>query len=410
MEKPTFNNIWKFLKRIDAFAGVFLFKDPSEKKTLLEKYLSYTMKKQAILITVFFISTLYVTNFKLISIVFCASVLTFMASWYISMTTMIYRKKTFLHLIKWCEELYDIERKYHPKIQDIAVKNVVAMEKFCMKLLISLALILYIENVGYSLGFGIICIFLPENLHKKYDPPIPFYLPFKRQDTWLAFGITVFAELMICIDGATFTLYVAGPFFCIWLHIFGYLKTIVDAAQQMKGEMLSKVRFFVVDENIRGKEGELSFEEWIKILTDMISDVSSIFTLATNFYSITCVLVEFASLGAFFMCGLTVIIIHDQYFFGIGITFVTALLYVICHINESILDKFEEIHEIFYDTPWYGFNQKQRKILLIALNCNKIHQQGITAAKIHSLTIERFGVVVKMGYTNLLVLKDLIQK
>lgn len=76
---------------------------------------------------------------------------------------------------------------------------------------------------------------------------------------------------------------------------------------------------------------------------------------------------------------------------------------------EAVLDKIDEIKAALYDLPWYTMDEKDRKMLLIMMQCNLI-QPGFMVLHIHPMTIERFCIVIQAGYTNLLILKDLIQK
>lgn len=407
--KPSFFNILKFFKRIDTILGLFLLKDSSWKKTTLERFFSLTLKRHVLFSTFLFISTLIVSNFNLISVIFCACFLSFELTWFVAMKTMISKKATFYYILAWCEDMYNYETKFCTKIQEIASAQLASTERKTMKVIKWFAILLYVENVAYTIGVAIIGFFLPERMYAKYQTPIPFYLPFNNQNTLLAYSSTVFVGFMVCIDGAAMTIYTATSFFCITFHILGYLDIIVIAAKQMKTEMWSNYKFFVVEEGKEGDEGRTTFEEWIKILTDMISDVSAMVTITNGFYGLIMLFVEFATFGVLFLSGLIFINVRQHYVFAIGLPAVALIFFLLCYINEMILDKFEDINKIFYSTPWYGLRPKQRKILLIAMNCNQL-QKGITAATIHHLTMKRFAIIIKAGYTNLLVLKDLIQK
>ncbi len=80
-----------------------------------------------------------------------------------------------------------------------------------------------------------------------------------------------------------------------------------------------------------------------------------------------------------------------------------------CYINEKILEKFEDIKQVLYDLPWFDLAPNERKLLLTLMHCRNI-QKGFTAAGIHGLTLERFGIILKAGYTNLLILRDIVRK
>lgn len=147
----------------------------------------------------------------------------------------------------------------------------------------------------------------------------------------------------------------------------------------------------------------------MKIVTKMLCNVNSVISSFSKLYTELFLLLEITSLGTLFICGLTFTVTRQQYFFAVRVTYPTALLFCICYINEKILERLDDIKESLYDMPWYGLNPKQRKMLMIVMNCDHI-QKGFTAAGIHEITLERFGIIVKAGYTNVLVLKDLVMK
>lgn len=194
-------------------------------------------------------------------------------------------------------------------------------------------------------------------------------------------------------------------FICILIHILGFFDIIQQAAKKIKQELLTSLNKL----NQTQQTSITSFDENMKILTEMISDVSSVVTKFNNLYSISFLFIEISSLASLFICGLIFIVVRQQYIFAISIILYTVVLYSFCYVNEKILDGFNNIKAELYDIPWYGLPVKQRQVLLITMNCDKI-QKGFSVAGIHDLTIERFRIVVKAGYTNLVILKDLVQK
>ncbi|XP_063698008.1 uncharacterized protein LOC134828948 [Culicoides brevitarsis] len=165
----------------------------------------------------------------------------------------------------------------------------------------------------------------------------------------------------------------------------------------------------IINESSKIPKKEVSFAEWTQILNDMISDVNSTITYLANLLAFPILTVEFASLASLFISGLIFTVVKQQQLFAIAVNIVSLLLFITCYFNEKFLEKLDDINEALYDLPWYELNLKQRKQLMLLMHCDKI-QRGFTAAVIHDLTIERFAIVVKAGYTNLLVLKDLVQK
>lgn len=133
-EKTSFETIWKYIKFMDTVIGLFLFQDPSKKRTVLEKFLSFTLIRQAIPVTILIVSTLIVFNFKLISVIFVASLMTFEMAWYFTLGTMILKKEVLKDVLKWCEGLYDVEKRFHKVVQKAAEIHLISMERRTTKL------------------------------------------------------------------------------------------------------------------------------------------------------------------------------------------------------------------------------------------------------------------------------------
>lgn len=420
--KPNFTRIRKFILQCNATFGIFLFRDPSVQKTGLEKLLSLIWPTQAIVLVLVLITTLFVTNFALISIILFGAIVCCVGFLYFTLTKMIWDKEILISFLKWCEHLYDIENKFPDVIQEMAETHLISMEMRIFKMLKWLRNILYVNSSFVTLGVTIVGMFLPERIYPKFTLPVCFYLPFKEQHSWHAFITTVLVETGIGVTCAILSNIIFGLFFCISSHILGFLDLIKEVVAKMRQKMLikfdesksslePKTLAIIIEksDNKQKDEGETTFNEWIKIITEMLCDVNSMVSMFSNFYTEFFLLLEIASFGALFFCGLTFTVIREQYVMAIGMLYFTILLFCKCYINEQILDRFDDIKEVLYDTPWYELEIKDRKMLLIAMNCDQI-QGGFTAAGIHGLSMERFGIVLKAGYSNLLVLKDLIQK
>lgn len=228
-------------------------------------------------------------------------------------------------------------------------------------------------------------------------------------------------DTKLLIDTASLVNIIFGVFFCTAIHILGYLSIVKEFVRKVKHEELLNLKELNEDENSSLQRETLAiisetsintktaFEDSLKTITDMLSDVNTLTSAFHEFYTDFFFLLETASLCSLFVCGLTFIVVHEQYVFAIGVLFSVLLLFFICFVNEKILERLSEIKEMLYDIPWYGLTPKQRKMLVMVMNCDHI-QGGFSAAGIHDLSMERFGIDLKAGYTNLLVLKDLVQK
>lgn len=182
-KKVNFKNIWALIEQADTVMGTFLFKNPSEKITLKEKFFKLTWARHAFFFYFFMVSTLIVTNFALISVILSVSMISISIFVYIVLFTNILKKSEMKDLLYWCENLYDVENKFNTVVQNVAQIHLISMESKTTKLLKWLRIILYVDFIGFSVGTATIGHFLPEHIYSKYSAPIPFYLPFKHQDT-----------------------------------------------------------------------------------------------------------------------------------------------------------------------------------------------------------------------------------
>lgn len=432
--KVTFKRIGELIQQFDTVIGLFLFKEPTGSKTRIEQFYSLTLPGHALAIVVLMVSTLFVTNFSLISIIYTSATSMIAAMMQFIVRKMIRNKNNFKDMLVWCEDLYDMEKNFPETVLKAAEIHLRAVERRTCKAIKLIRAIIYVAAVMDTIGFAIVQVLLPDEMFPKFSLPMLFYLPFKEQNSYLAWITTVLVQLKVCIDAAAMITYIFGIFFCIVLHVLGYLDIVKETVEHLKQDLLVNIKGFdedqvmtvkphsslqletleIINESSTEPDGKLHDNETvlnnsIKIITEMLCNVNSVIGLFSKLYTEFFLLMEISSLSSLFICGLTFTVIHEQYFYAICITFPTALLFCICFINEKFLESLDDIKEAFYDIPWYGLTPKQRKVLLIVMNCDQI-QGGFTAAGIHGLSMERFGIVVKAGYSNLLVLKDLVQK
>lgn len=58
-----------------------------------------------------------------------------------------------------------------------------------------------------------------QNIYPKCNSAVPLILPFKNQDNWFVFGVTVLRQLKSAIDTVAFGSLFYGAFFCILIRI-----------------------------------------------------------------------------------------------------------------------------------------------------------------------------------------------
>lgn len=116
---------------------------------------------------------------------------------------------------------------------------------------------------------------------------------------------------------------------------------------------------------------------------------------------------EYLAFANIFIGGIIILIEREHYSFSASSLLTALFFFPCCYVNEKTIDKLLEVSEALYDLPWYYLSPKDRRELLLALNCGFV-TGGLTAGDLHDLTVERFSAVVQAAYSNCLVLKDVV--
>lgn len=402
-----FTKFWKLLKQIDYFAGLFLLEQP-EKPTWCEKFLSCSLVFAELNILILTISTIFLSDFSLISIILGASVGTAGTVICYVVWTLKRNKSKLNKFLDWCSNLYDVQTKFHPAVRDLASSHLEIVQKRALKIIKFAIVCFYAGSSGVTVGFAFVGIFLPENIYPKYSLPLPFVYPFSTHKTPLTFFVGLLGQMKLSMDFTPLILFLFAEFYCIIMHILTVLDIVKASIRLMKEKMTVKPQILsdILEEDVANK---LSFDEWIKIITEMITDVNQVMSQLSEFLSEPLLLAEIGTLGSLFFSGMVFLVVQQQYVVAIAAFWFPVVYLLICIINEKILDKFSDISEELYDIPWYTKSVKEQKTLLIAMKCDLI-QEGLNAGKFHALNNERFATVLNVAYSNCLVLRDLIKK
>lgn len=401
--KEKFKDIFELIRQLETIIGICLYKqDRSEKKTWKEILFILTIPSHICFVILFAFSTPYVLNYSLISIIITGSTLTLCCQNLLGTSLMYKKGDKSRALVNWCRDMYGIEQKYHPKIYHIADKHVRKCHKYAKLIIKVYRLFLYLDAFAITLGFAIVGIFLPESIYPKFSFPLPFYLPFKNQETYLCYCLTLVMQFKTTVDVASLGIFVYAMMYALSIHHVIYLDIIKESVELFQHDIERK-------HATKGTANDITLDEWIKIITDMVCDANESIAMYQNVYSGLFFMLEMASFGSLFIFGLILLVVHQQLFFAIGITVVAASLFVQCYINEKYLEKFSQVSQALYEIPWYVLAPKERKMILMAMFSSDICT-GLNVAGFHPLKLERFTKVLQAAYSNCLVLKDLIQK
>lgn len=98
----------------------------------------------------------------------------------------------------------------------------------------------------------------------------------------------------------------------------------------------------------------------------------------------------------------------DLFTLALPMNGLTILLFIMAFINEKIQTKLETIYEAIYGLPWYSYKVEEQKLCLMVLQCNQV-KMGLTVSGFHQLSLERFSNIMQQAYSNILVLKKLLE-
>lgn len=143
----------------------------------------------------------------------------------------------------------------------------------------------------------------------------------------------------------------------------------------------------------------------IQIYTLVNTFLSSIVETLADPLSLYMFFMELLCLATLFIAGLIILVEKEHYSLCFSCLGTAAYFYPCCYVNEKIADKLSEVSEALYNLPWWHLTTKDRRTLLMTLNCGFL-SAGYTAGGVHDLTIEQFSTVVQAAYSNCLVLKD----
>lgn len=316
--KVNFTKIRELIHQMDTIAGLLLFRNLSRKSDGKEKFIKATLPAQVVVDIFMCVSTLIVSNFNLISIIFVSSVSMTYCFLFVTLKKFIVNKTVLRGLVKWCESLYDVQEKFNKATHKTVETHLVSIEKLSFRMMKAQQLIIYINSFNITCGFALIGQILPENIYPKFSLPVPIYLPFKNQNTWTAFLSTVLAQTIMANHISIMSTYVLGVFYCTVIHVLGFLDIVQELVAKMNGEMRSKLKSFddevqstskskptlrlkdlaSINKSLNSTTEDTSFEEWMKIITDMISDVNAVVTSLNNLFKEFFLMFEIANLGA----------------------------------------------------------------------------------------------------------------
>lgn len=407
--QSDFKQIWKLIKQIDRITGLFMFKDGALTKR--EKLQHLIMPLHCILVIILIISTLWISKLSLLSILLCSTILQSTLTVYYIMLNMAQNKGLLRSCFEWCRDLDKLweQETYRRVLGDKS--HLIAVRKLILKINTFMRQIIIAETIIGTIGFVAIGYFLPENIYPKFTLPIPFYLPFTHQETWFAFSVTLTFQFVAALYFILFALFFFEVFFALVIHMIGMLDIVLEIVRKLSYDLqhnaiLNYSSLKTISEN--PDDEPLTLNEWLKLITNLLSEINEKVSSVIHFMSRSFIFLELSAISFLLLAGLILVVIKQQQPFAFVCCSTAVLLFVLCYVNEKLLEKYEMIADEYYNVPWYQLSSNDRKMILIAMNCNKI-QEGFTAAGIHRVTLDRFVKIMKIAYSNFIILKDLVK-
>lgn len=401
----TFNNkfddIWQVIQKLSLTSGLFIYPNVTAKKWL-KQTLILNQPISISLMFIMFIHTAKVTNYSLMSMIFVTIFIINYLTGFYGCYTILKNREHVERILFWCRSLYETKMTFHPIIQDSARKWVAWANKSSMKLIKVLLVILLTDTFCLTLGFAAIGLVLPEFIIPKYEPPLPFYLPFDNQNTLKSFIITTLCQTKCIFDLACVFMIILGSLYIISLHIYAFLNIIEDSIG-MTGDFTDLYK-----PNHSKNENCHDITEWIQIITELICVAHETISIVNRIFTGWFLLSEFVTFGSFIFFGFIVVGVIDQFSFVVDMSAAALMFISYCYINEKFKDKISKINYDLYSCPWYMFNVKEQKLILIAGNMRHM-QTRLVSGGLDRLSFDRFAYIVKAAYSNTLVVKDILK-
>lgn len=423
-QEKSFDDIWEMIRKVIMIAGIFVFPNIT-KNVWLKRTLMLNAALSFGIVLMLAYGTFELNNYSLMSHILVHSILINYAAVFYGCSCIKRNNDEMIGFIDWCRSLYNYREKFHRVQYGIVKARVDWLHTWAVRVMQGSGFVLWFDSTMITLGFAFVGYFLPESIYPKFSAPLPYYYPFENQKTWKAFLITLLSQFKCAMDLSSIHCLLLSIFYTISIHIYTYLNIVKETIELM-GESL-QARYdrkshgnLTHRRNNQGMEGtssidneqrndDLFLEEWIKLIVDMISESNQIISTFGQIFAGYFFLFEFACFGSLFIFGLIMMVLHQQYFFALGIVCASVILFTFCFINEQFLEMFDQISIALYKIPWYTLTPKERKLFLQVMTCGDI-QKGFMASGIHAVTFERFSKIVQAAYSNVLVLKDLVMK
>ena len=280
-EKPleNFEKILGFMKIVDKASGLFQFRENNHlSKT--DRFLQVFCPLFVIEILVFAISSPFVCRYQKATIIVLtiSNLQTCFACFYIRYK-LSHDHHLFKKLLKWCQKVDDISKNFHPVLHDFAFKKFNQVTKNSYNFTKGIVIGFTADAFCVTILFAIVGTLLPESIHPKFSPPLPYYLPFKNQESWFTFITTVLFQFKCSYMVGVLAAYSMSILVTTSMHIFGYLDVIVHSLGMLKTQLTEREKNFIYECKVKeitveneSSHQDLSVLQWFGLIHTMYVD------------------------------------------------------------------------------------------------------------------------------------------
>lgn len=407
-----FQDILKIFKTTDFISGVFLFRDRPNGQwtmtkdwTLREKIARINFLMYPFVSCILMYGTIYSKRYStLLGLIFVSSRLAIDTTVWTMLFCCVRKREKIGEIFDWCVRMYSAKKTFHSKVQEVAHEKLLNMHQLGRKLLKVFLWSFHFNVFCMVIGITMIGFFLPDNIYPKLSLPLPYFLPFKQQNSWPVYMISLVVQINYSIVSGSQTIVGLAIIYIISLYIVIYLEIIYRSIGLMKTELEQLLTEQTFE---RQKKPGQEVEQWVPILVQMICDVKEVLDGFNEIFSFFFLLMDYCCCGGVFTFGLLVIVVKQQVIYGsIASLLIVVVFFTLNIISVTIMHKFSQISEAIYDLPWYELEPTERKRLYHMMFCSQ-YKIGLNSS-LRRLELENFTQVMKAAYVNGLVLKKLV--
>ena len=250
---------------MNSFAGLFTFKE-NVIKTFKKRFVRWSCILTMIGLQIMFINTTFMYRSDLMYLIMTVSFFITISVIILSCFSLVRYQERYLDVIDWCRNIYNLDQ-YHMLVRPEAISQLDKTSKFCDRLIHVIFVFLTVDSICITLGFAIVSQFLPNEIIGKYQPPLPYYLPFLEKENWVTYTITLILQCFGAHISGTYYGYLIVIFSTISIHFLKYLDLIYETVLQMK---ICLTRCGNPKLEINNKLLEIETKKWTKTVCGMI--------------------------------------------------------------------------------------------------------------------------------------------